>query len=430
MSWRLQEWNADTGYPSSCTLHEGRMWWSGGTRVWGSVSDDYTSFDFEKTGDAAPISRSIGKGPIQTTNFMLSLNRLVIGTDSGVVTCRSSSFDEPLTPTQFSIKYSNTQGTYPMRGVALDGNGVYIQRSNRKVYLITFSSQKFDYQTIDLTRLNIDIGLPGFVDLAIQRQPDTRLLFVRQDGQIACLLYDEADEVMAWHRYKTGGDGAYENVAAIPGCLEDATYVVVKRNINGITKRYLEKFARIDQIQCGDMRLSDSYLRYTNLNSATLTNLSHLEGQYVCVWGDGKDLGTYLVKDGQITASQSVTTAIVGLPYKARYISAKLAYAAQLGTAVNRAKRVNQIGLVLDNTHYQGVRYGQYDMRSGTYTYDELPLIEEGRATQADTIWSYYDQQSFDMNGAWSADSRLYLEANSPKPATVLGFTVEMATSG
>lgn len=431
MDWRLQEWNATDGYPSSITLHEGRLWWSGGTRIWGSVSDDFTSFDFAKTGDAAPISRSIGKGPIQTTNFMMSLNRLIVGCDGGIVSCRSSSFDEPLTPTAFSIKYSNTQGAYTLRGLPLDNSGLYVQRSNRRVYLITFNSQKFDYQTIDLTRLNMDIGLPGFVDLTIQRQSDTRVNFVRSDGTLAVLLYDEQDEVMAWYRVVLGGDGFVENVASIPGCIEDSSYVVVKRSINGITKRYLEKFARLDQAQCGDMRLSDSHIVYSGANSATLTGLSHLVGCDVCVWGDNKDLGTYKVASGgSITVSESVTNAVVGLPYKAQFISAKLAYAAQLGTAVNRAKRPMQIGFVLDQTHYQGVKYGQYDVRSGQYTCDNLPLIEDGKETADNTIWPHYDSQTFEMNGAWNADSRIYLEANSPRPATVMGFTVELNTTG
>lgn len=435
MSWRLQEWNGfDDNYPTSVTFHEGRLWWSGGDRIWGSESDNFDSFDFEKIGDAAPISRSIGKGPIQTTNFMLSLNRLVIGTDAGITSVRSSSFDEPLTPTQFSIKFSNTQGTHLLRGLALDNSGVYIQRSNRRVYLITFNSQKFDYQTIDLTRLNIDIGMGGFKDLAIQRQIDTRMLFVRNDGQIACLLFDEADEVMAWYRLQTREGDEFESIATLPGPIEDRVYVVVKRIINGEERRYIEKFARLDQTQdecCAGLILTDSSFIFHDVNTATLTgDLKYLEGATVAVWADGVDKGSYKVSGGSITLPAAVKNAVVGLPYTARYISPKLAFAAASGTAVNRAKRISQIGFVLDRTHYQGVRYGQYDPRTGEYTYDNLPLVEDGQESPANKIWPFYDQQTFDFNGSWSSDSRLYLEAASPRPATVLGVTLEMGTSG
>jgi hypothetical protein len=422
--WRLSDWNGEDGYPSSVTLHEGRLWWSGATRVWGSVSDNFTSFDFEKTGAAAPISRSIGKGPIQNTRFMLSINRLVVGTDAGIVTARSSSFDEPLTPTNFVLKYTNTQGVLNLRGLAIDTKGIFVQRSGRRIYLIDFTAQKFDYTTIDLTRLNTDIGIHGFVDFTIQRQFDTRLWFVRGDGMMAVLVYDEQDDVVAWYRIQSAGSDTYENVAVLPATLEDSVYAVVNRS----GSRFIEKFARLDEAQDSQI-LSDACVvqsAFTNV----VTGLDHLESRQVVAWGDGKDLGTYTVSGGQITLSQSVNRAVVGLKYTAQFISAKLAYAAQSGTAINKAKRVSQVGFVLDKTYYQGVRYGQYNSSTGTYTTDQLPLVEDGVTTAAGTIWGHYDQQNFDMNGQWSVDSRIYLEAASPCPATVLGFTIDIATSG
>lgn len=431
--WRLQEWNGTDGYPSSVALHEGRLWWSGGSKVWGSVSDDYTSFNFDAKGDSAPISRTIGKGPIQTTNFLLSLSRLAIGTDYGVVTARSSSFDEPLTPTKFNLRFTNTQGTYNnVRAMQLDQRGVFVQRSNRRIYMMEFTNQSFDFKTIDLTRLNTDIGVPGFLDFSVQRQIDTRLFFVRTDGQIACLIFDADDEVYAWYRLITGnGADKYENVAVLPDCLEDKVYTVVNRKINGVTKRYVEKFARLDQAQDNTSPyLSDAYITYSGQSTYTISGLDHLEGRQVCVWGDGKDCGSYPVQNGAINMTVRASSAIVGLPYTAQFISSKLAYAAVGGTAVNKAKRVNQIGFVLDRTHYQGVRYGQYNQGNGLYTIDNLPLVEEGAVTADGTIWQHYDQQNFELNGEWSADSRLYIEAASPRPATVLGFTIEMRTSG
>lgn len=424
-NWRLSEWNGEDGYPSSVTIHEGRLWWSGGTRIWGSVSDDYASFDFEATGDAAPISRSIGKGPIQNTRFMLSLGRLAVGTDSGIVTARSSSFDEPLTPTNFVLKYTNSQGVTNLRGLQIDQKGVFVQRSDRRVYLIDFTAQKFDYQTTDLTRLNTDIGLVGFSDLAIQRQFDTRLWFVRNDGMIAVLVYDEQDEVLAWYRIKSADTGLYENVAVLPNAIEDSVYVVVNRD----DARYIEKFARLDQVQTGPTYyLADSFV--FGGDTQVVSGLDHLNGKTVCAWGSESDLGTFTVVGGQIDLGDIKDNVVVGLPYRAQFVSAKLAYAARGGTAVNKAKRINQVGFVLHKTHYQGVKYGQYNAETGAYNTDNLPLVEEGKVTSTGKIWSHYDQQDFDMSGLWSADSRIYIEANSPRPATVLGFTIDMATSG
>lgn len=438
-NWRLSEWNGVSGYPSALALHEGRLWHGGLYKTWGSVSDAFSSFDFEKTGDAAPIARSIGKGPVANINFMLSLSRLAIGADSGVITARSSSFDEPLTPTAFNLKYSTNQGSAPLRAVQIDNNGVYVQRSNRRVYLLSFVAQSGDFKPFDLTRLNLDIGIPGFVDIAVQRQPDTRLLLVRDDGQLAVLTYDEQDDVQAWWRVET--DGIIERVAVLPGQLEDQVYVVVKRTIDGVTKRYVEKFARLDECE-GDTvsKLADSHIVYSGAATATITGLSHLEGKDVVVWGDGAEVGfdtenpstvaTYTVESGTITLPKTVSDAVIGLPYEAQFVSAKLAYAAQEGTALNKVKKVDHVGFVLDKTHFQAIQFGHWHEDPAEQNLSDLPRIERGAETPDHTIWESYDQQSIPMSGEWDTDSRVTIIGQAPRPATVCGFTISIATSG
>lgn len=438
-NWRMSEWNGVDGYPSAVCLHEGRLWNAGANKIWGSVSDAFSSFDFEKSGDAAPIARSIGKGPVANINFMLSLSRLAIGADSGVVTARSSSFDEPLTPTAFNLKYSTNQGTAPLRAVQIDNNGVFVQRSDRRVYLLSFVAQSADFKPFDLTRLNLDIGIPGFVDIAVQRQPDTRLLLVRNDGQLAVLTYDEQDDVQAWWRIET--DGVIERVAVLPGQLEDQVYVVVKRTINGATKRYIEKFARLDECEGGTTsKLADCHIVYSGASTATISGLSHLEGESVVVWADGREMGfntddpstvaTYTVSSGAITLPSAVTNAVVGLPYTARFVSAKLAYAAQQGTALNRPKKIDHVGFVLDKTHFQGVQFGHWHEDPAEESLSDLPRVERGAVTPNHTIWESYDQQSIPMSGQWDTDSRVTIVGQAPRPATVCGFTISIATSG
>lgn len=437
-NWRFSEWNSIDGYPTAVALHEGRLWWAGQSRIWGSGSDDYESFDFEDTGDDAPIQRTIGKGPIANIRWLLSLNRLAVGTDAGVITARSSSFDEPLTPTAFGLKYSMTQGASNIRPISIDTKGVYTQRSGRRIYGMLFSSQAFDYKALDLTRLNPDIGLTGFVDSAVQRQLDTHIRLPLGNGKMANFLYDEDDELQAWWRVET--DGLIENVAVLPGELEDRVFVVVKRTINGATKRYIEKFSRLDECEGGTTsKLADCHKVYSGAPTATITGLGHLEGKAVIVWGDGKEVGfnsespstiaTYTVTGGQITIPTAVSNAVVGLPYTGKFISTKLAYAAVGGTAVAKKKRVDHLGMVLSKTHYQGVRYGQR-APDGSETLRSLPLIERGKQTAVDTIWSEYDGQEFIFPGQWDTDARVVVEMRAPRPATVLGFTIDIQTSG
>ncbi len=441
-NWNLGDWGDYPGWPSSVAFHDGRLWWSGRDKIWGSVSDAYTSFDYDSTGDAATINRSVGFGPVDTINWILPLTRLIVGREGSEVSIRSSSFDEPLTPTNFTIKDCSTQGSTSIQAQKIDTRGVFVQRSNRRVYELAFNSQIADYQPHDLTRLNPDIGLVGFSGSAVQRQPDTQVHFIRTDGQDAVLLHAAEDEVEAWWRIVT--DGAIEDVCVLPGQIEDKVYFIVARTVGGQTVRYVERLARRDQCSgLPEARCADAHVMYSGAPTTTITGLSHLEGRSVVVWGwntstpftvtlpdgstqiVGKALGTYTVSGGQITGlTSSVTNACVGLSYTARFKSTKLAYAAQGGTALLQKKQITQIGLILHNTHAQSITFGQ-----DFSVMDPMPGVEDGWDVDPDTIWASYDNQMFPLPGVWDTDARLCLQSVAPKPCTILAAVIPIQTN-
>jgi hypothetical protein len=442
-NWKEGAWSDRKGWPTAVELHEGRLWWAGNDRWWGSISDNYTSFDSDTEGDSGPIDRTIGSGPIANINWLCSLQRLLAGADASVIQAKSSSFDEPLTPTNFNLKTPATQGAAPLQAAKVDTRALYVQQSGRRVYEILFDVQTTDYKVNDMTRLNDEIGAEGFVDIAVQRQPDTQVHFVRGDGQVAVLLYDVQDEVEAWWRIET--DGVVESAFVLPGELEDKVYYVVRRTINGSTKRFVERLARLDECSGQpDARLADSHVEYSGSATTTITGLSHLEGESVVCWGwntatpftttvagetttVGRDFGTFTVSGGQITGlSAAVTNAVVGLSYSARFKSSKLAYAAQLGTALTQKKQIDHVGVILADTHAQGISFGD----SRATALEPLPMVEDGEVIDQNHVWAEYDAPMHAAGGLWSTDARLVIEAASPRPATVMAAVVSMTTNG
>jgi hypothetical protein len=430
--WREGAWSDRRGWPSSVKLHEGRLWWAGNDRIWGSGSDDYTSFNDSEEGDAAPIDRSIGQGPIATINWLASTERLIAGADGSIIQAKSSSFDEPLTPTNFNIKQFSTQGSAALEAVKVDTRVMYVQASNRRIYQVVFDINIQSYKTADMTRLNEEIGLPGFVDIAVQRQPDTAIHFVRADGKVAVLLYDADDGVEAWWLVET--DGVIEAAYVLPGTLEDNVYYVVRRTIDGVTKRYHEKWARIDECEGGTLnKQADSFIVYSGVATSTITGLDHLEGEQVVVWADGVDLSpgrgasqtTYTVTGGSITLGTTVTNAVVGLPYTATFKSAKLAYAAAGGTALAQKKRLDHLGLILAKTHQDGLYYG-----AEADTTWPLPNVEKADDVPDTRVWEHYDEDMIEMPGLWDTDTRLHLFGYAPRPATVMAAIIAITTNG
>ena len=496
--WLESDWSGVVGWPTSVSFVEGRLGWYGRDETWLSHSDDYTGFaeidsQGNSVGDAGPINETMGDGPVDTISWGLPLTRLLLGREQSIASVRSSSFDEPLTATNISIKDCATQGAMRLPAVKIDKRGIFVQQSNRRVYELKMSAQEMDYTASDLTRLNLDIGKPGFVAIDVARQPDTAVSFVRTDGVLAQLLYDPEDDVVCWWRAQTLG--VIEDVMVLPGeDIEDIVYCVVRRTINGVTRRFYEKLAFRDQCVGGALNYQlDSAVVYSG-SPVSSVRLAQLPNTLCTVWADGLaigegltdgagnlatpdglphsnivagltgevvkfasddlvgsfavssnyngypaevfadiggtgklvSLGTIVVAGGQITVPNGKTarTFVACLGYVAPFMSAKLAYGAVGGSALNQKKKIDHLGVILYDTHYQGLQYGQrFDQL------DDLPLVEAGQETAAGTVWSELEQPVCELPGEWDTDARLCLLAQAPNPCTVGAVVVGMNTS-
>lgn len=423
-TWQEGQWSDKRGWPSAIAFYLGRLWWAGKGGIWGSIPDAFDSFDETAVGDSGPISRTIGSGPVDTINWLLALQRLLAGTQGSEKAVRSTSLDEPITPTNFNIKDASTQGSGALSPIKVDQTGIFVNRTGVRVYELAFSLQSYDYSATDLSAIVPDLGKPGLVRMDGHRKPDTRIHFIRSDGVANVLIRDKEEEVTCWLQVETDGD--IEDVVCLPaldGKTDDQVYYVVKRTINGATVRYLEKWAQADEcIGASLNKQADAFITFAGPISV-LTGLSHLEGKQVVVWADGQDIGTnasgdliYTVTSGQITLANAANVAVcVGLPYVAQFKSAKLGIpAGDVPSPLNLIKQIKQMGLILANYHPQGLKFGpDFDHL------DDMPMIENA-APVGTTVQDSYDQDQISFPGTWTSDTRMCLEASAPRPVTVM----------
>lgn len=431
--WWEGQWSDRRGWPSSVVLHESRMSFGGNDTINMAISDQYEDFDDEFEGDAGPISRTIGEGPIETIPWMLSLTRLIVGTLSSSANIaalkiqgnnplsgRSSSLDEPLTPTNFNLKTAAP-------------TGMFVDTSLTRLLELKFEINENDYVPEDLCVAVPDLNDAGIVGIAVQYKPDMRIHCWRADGTVGVLVRDRAENMICWLEVET--DGIVEDVSVLPGTVEDRVYYVVRRTVNEATVRFVEKFALESECRGGTAnKQADAFVTGTQTASTTITGLSHLEGSDVVAWGDGVDLSpddddgeqtTYTVSGGAITVPTAVATYVVGLAYEGRWKSAKLAFAAALGTALNVKAKIGQIGFILLDTHARGLKFGpSFD------ELDALPLIEDETEVDADYIWTEYDKPLIEFDSDWSSDPRVCVLARAPRPVTISAITVPLTKSG
>ena len=96
-----------------------------------------------------------------------------------------------------------------------------------------------DYIGLKLTYLAEHILRGGVKQFAIQRQPETIIWIVRNDGQLIGLTYDLENNNVGWHRHIIS-TGNVESVAVLPNPTnEDDVYIKCKNS--STTSRYLLK---------------------------------------------------------------------------------------------------------------------------------------------------------------------------------------------
>jgi hypothetical protein len=451
-NWQFGHWSEARGFPTAVRLHGGRLAHAQGGSIFLSASDDFENFDVSVEGDAAPIIRTIGSGPVDNIHYLMSALRLLVGTAGSELTVKSSAIDEPLTPSNSSIVPFSTNGSANVRAVAIDTRAIMVQRSKQRVFELGPAQNTLaDYEAFELTLLVPDLLAAGAVSIAVQRQPDTRIHCVLGDGRVAVLTYEPTEEVIAWSIWEgdTGTSPQVERAMVLPGIEEDAVYYHIRRTINGAHKRYLEKWA-LESECLGDTGLSwlvdcaVSFAADTGRTTSFADAATHLAGESVVAWGD-LDSGSTPYVDlspgigslqtqytldtgGDLTLTgytDGVSKGVLGKRYTATWKSSKLAYAAEMGSALGQVKRVPQASLILYKTHQSGIQFGARD----TGHLDSLSGNIDGKTIDVDTIHETLDQVAVPVPGTYETDPRLILRAASPRPATVLAVVPTVSTN-
>lgn len=435
--WDEGAWSDLRGWPEAVALHDGRLWWGGKDFVYGSVSDEFDNYDDTTEGDSGPIIRSLALGPIEGVLWLLSMQRLLGGTASQVVSIRSSSLDEPMTPTNFGAREISNRGAAHLPAVKVDTTGIYVQRNEKRVREIVFGVENNDYVTDDLTKFKPEMCDAGVVSIAVQNQPDTRIWCVLADGTVAMCCYDRTEEMICWIPLEFDG-GSVVAVTVLPGTEEDDVYLAVRRTINGGSVCYLEKMAMESECVGGSLNKNmDCHFVYSGSSTSTITGLDHLEGEEVVVWGNSKAIhdqdNMKTVSSGSITIAEAVTSAVIGVPYDGRFKPAKLAYGAQMGTAIGQVKKIDHLLMLLADTVWKGITYGRHfpddTGAPANYTMNNLPRVYKGATVAESKLFSDYDAQPVEFDGTWDTDARFCVRAMSPYPAHILGFVVSMDTN-
>lgn len=269
--WAFGAWSEVEGYPSVVTYFGDRLTFASTPAqpqtVWMSKTGNYPDFgESRPLVDDDAITFTINARQINEIRELLPLSDMVLLTAGGE--WRMLTSEGLVAPSTISVRPQSYRGVADLPAVIIGNTALYVQAQGAAIRDLFYTFAEDGYNGNDLTLL-ADHLFAGHSITAIDfhQVPYSVLWAVRDDGALLSLTYMREQEVIGWARHDTGDGDAFEDVCVIPEGDEDACYVVVRRTIDGATKRYIERFAtrRIGAIE--DAVFVDCSLAYDGENT-------------------------------------------------------------------------------------------------------------------------------------------------------------------
>lgn len=278
--WAKYAWNSVDGYPSTVVYFQQRLIFAASTAfpqtIWTSKSGDYKDFGRSVPQvDEDAISYNYAGRQLNKILHLIDVGSLVALTSGGEYKVNGDQTGT-LTPSSFNFSSQGQNGASDVPPISISNVALYVQQKGGAVRDLAYSFDVDGFQGSDLTILanHLFIG-HQIVDWAIAISPFSVVWCIREDGLLLGLTYLRDQQVVAWHPHPTT-NGFYESVCSISEGTEDAVYAVVRRVINGQTKRYVERLSSRIFTDITDAFIVDSGLSYDGRNkdstrTATLT---------------------------------------------------------------------------------------------------------------------------------------------------------------
>jgi hypothetical protein len=408
-------------YPAAVSYYEQRRNFGGTTnapqKIWMTRAGTEADMSYSlPTKDDDRIAFRIAALQANTIRHLVPLSDLLVLTSSAEFRVTSINTDA-LTPTSISVKPQSYIGASNVQPCTINSNLLYGAARGGHMREMSYSRESGGYVSGDLslrsTHLFDDYDL---VDMAYAKAPLPIVWAVSSSGKLLGLTYVPEQQVGAWHQHDT--DGVFESCAVVAEGREDVLYVIVRRTIGGVDRRYIERQSSRRFVELANAFFVDSGATYSGAATTTITGLDWLEGKTVSILADGAVHPQRVVTGGQITLDNPASVVQVGLPITADAKTLPLAASIDTGYGQGRVKNVNKVWMRVVNS--SGIFAGpsvdqlvQYKQRT-TEPYGVAPALRT-------------DEIEIDVRPDWESDAAIVVRQSDPLPITITSMTMEVS---
>ena len=259
-----------TNFPSAVTYYEQR-------RVFAATNAEPQTIFMTKSGtesnmsfklpilDDDRIKFRVAARESNKIKHIVPLTQLLFLTEAAEWRVTSVNSDA-ITPSSVSVKPQSYIGANDVQPVIVNNSIVYIASRGGHARELGYSFQANGFITGDLSirAAHLFDGL-DIVDMQLAKAPIPIVYMISTNGKLLGFTYVPEQQVGAWHQHDT--DGTFESVTTVAEEQIDAVYCVIKRTINGNTKRYIERMGNRDYVSQRDSFFVDSGRTYNGTNN-------------------------------------------------------------------------------------------------------------------------------------------------------------------
>lgn len=406
-------------YPAAVSYFEQRRAFAGTlnapSTIWMTRSGTESDMSYSiPTRDDDRIKFRVAALESNTIRHIVPLNNLVLLTSSAEWRVSPINSDA-ITPTTISVRPQSYIGASNIRPALINNNLLYGAARGGHMREMAYSWQANGYQSGDLS-LRATHLFDGYtlLDMCYSKAPSPIVWAVSSTGKLLGITYVPEQQVGAWHQHDT--DGVFESCAVVAEDDEDVLYVIVRRQVNGLQKRYVERQASRRVTTAANYFFVDSGATYSGAPTSTISNLTWLEGKTVSILADGAVHPQRTVLDGQIQLDRPATMVTVGLPYQSDIKTLPLATMADSAYGQGRKKNVNKVFIRVKDS--SGVKAGP----------NEADLVEfKQRTTEpyGTPPTPVSGVMEIDVKPSWGDDAQILVRQDYPLPMMVVAMAME-----
>ncbi len=413
-------------WPSTVAFFQQRLFW-GRTRnapnaVFGSRSgqSSYENMDTSSPlRDSDALSFAIVGQKVNAVNQLVGLGSLLTLTSDGVFSVVGGS-SNVLTPTNPVPKRQIGRGSSRLNPIVVDNVVFFRPNNGNAVRALSYTFESDGYKSDD-----VSIYSPHFFDgysikaWAYAQEPNSLLWAVRSDGKLLCFTWEQEQQVWGWTLCET--DGEVESICTITEAGEDRLYLTVWRLVNGVRRLYIERMAAARWATVEESCFLDCATTYSFTEpTATLLNLSYLEGRELSALVDGSVFEGLKVTGGRVTLPVPGKLVTIGIPYVGLIETLPLSFAAQ-GSNIGKNQAVGEAIVRVVNT--RGIFAGPNDKN----LFEIKPRSNEKYGEPNDLITGDY---RIDMAPVAAFETSAIVEMPYPLPATITAILLDPIVTG